>query len=417
MEIAAQEQLEREVARLENEIRFLRSELKGRRELEEQLYQAQKMEALAALSGGIAHDFNNILHCILGYTELALLNKYKGNPDYDLLKQIESMVHKGKYLAEQLLRFGRKMDAQSGVADLNQVIRSVEKILRRTIPRMINFDLQLDDSLKNVAADAGQCEQILMNLYINAKDSMPDGGTLTLKTENVHLKDKPDTVHINLPPGDYIRLTIADTGHGIPEDALNHIYEPFFTTKEKGKGTGLGLSMVYALVQNYDGAIECSSDPGTGTTFRIYLPPAGAAGDSVHRGAQQPAAGAGRGHEVILMIDDETDIIKIGRRILQESGYTVITARSGEEGIAKYLQSRVDLVLLDVSMPGIGGVKCLHQIMSLSPAAKVIIISGYLSNGRVEEAMTLGAKAFLTKPYSFEELLTTVRNVLEKEFE
>jgi signal transduction histidine kinase len=413
METAAQEQLEREIARLENEVRFLRSELKGRRELEEQLYQAQKMEALAALSGGIAHDFNNILHCILGYTELALLKKYKGNPDYDLLKQIESMVQKGKYLAEQLLAFGRKMDSQLDVLDLNQIIKNVEKILRRTIPRMIDIELQLDHSLKNVAADAGQCEQILMNLCINAKDAMPDGGKLTLKTENVRLKEKPDTVHINLPPGDYIRLTIADTGHGISEDTLSHIYEPFFTTKEKGKGTGLGLSMVYAIVQNYDGAIGCSSDPGAGTTFRIYLPTAGTTCDSVQSGSQQPVTGTSSGHEVVLMIDDETDIIKIGRKILQESGYAVITARSGEEGIAKYLQNRVDLVLLDVSMPGIGGIKCLHQIMSLSPEAKVIIISGYLSNGRVEEAMALGAKAFLNKPYSFEELLTTVRNVLE----
>jgi signal transduction histidine kinase len=288
METAAQEQLEREIARLENEVRFLRSELKGRRELEEQLYQAQKMEALAALSGGIAHDFNNILHCILGYTELALLKKYKGNPDYDLLKQIESMVQKGKYLAEQLLAFGRKMDSQLDVLDLNQIIKNVEKILRRTIPRMIDIELQLDHSLKNVAADAGQCEQILMNLCINAKDAMPDGGKLTLKTENVRLKEKPDTVHINLPPGDYIRLTIADTGHGISEDTLSHIYEPFFTTKEKGKGTGLGLSMVYAIVQNYDGAIGCSSDPGAGTTFRIYLPTAGTTCDSVQSGSQQP---------------------------------------------------------------------------------------------------------------------------------
>ncbi len=415
MEIAAEEQLDREIARLENEIRFLKSELKGRRELEEQLLQAQKMEALAALSGGIAHDFNNILHCILGYTEWALLKKYKGNPDYELLKQIESMVQKGKYLTEQLLTFGRKLDTQSDVLDFNQIIKNVEKLLRRTIPKMIDIELQLDDNLKNVAADAGHCEQILMNLCINAKDSMPEGGNLTLKTENVRLKGKPDTVHINLPPGDYIRLTIADTGHGISEDTLMHIYEPFFTTKEKGKGTGLGLSMVYAIVQNYDGAIECSSDPGAGTTFRIYLPPAGAAGDSVQCGSRQQVSLAGRGHEVVLMIDDETDIIKIGQKVLHESGYTVITAHSGEEGIAKYLQNQVDLVLLDVSMPGIGGVKCLRQIMSLSPEAKVIIISGYLANGRVEEAMTLGAKALLTKPYSFEELLTTVRNVLEKD--
>ena len=403
MEIAAQEKLERE-----------RSELKGRHELEKQLLQAQKMEALAELSGGIAHDFNNILHCILGYTEWALLKKYKGSPDYEFLKQIESIVQKGKFLANHLLAFGRKMDAQLDVLDLNQIIKNVEKLVRRTIPRMIDIELQLDDNLKNVVADAGQCEQILMNLCINAKDSMPEGGKLTLKTENVRLKGKPDTVPINLPPGDYIRLTIADTGHGISEDTLIHIYEPFFTTKEKGKGTGLGLSMVYAIVHNYGGAIECSSDPGAGTTFRIYLPPASAAGDSDQFGSPQQVAIAGRGHEVVLMIDDETDIIRIGRKILQKSGYTVITAHNGEEGIAKYLQNQVDLVLLDVSMPGMGGVKCLRQIMSLSSEAKVIIISGYLSNGRVKEAMTLGAKALLTKPYSFEELLTTVRNVLEK---
>ena len=414
MELAAQEQLEREIARLENEVLFLKTELKDRRKLEEQLLRAQKMEALAALSGGIAHDFNNILHCILGYTEWALLNRHKTSPDYEPLKQIVSMVKKGKYLAGQLLAFGHKMDAQLEVLDFNQILKNVEKILRRTIPRMIDIELQLDNNLKNVAADAGQCEQVLMNLCINAKDSMPEGGKLTLKTENVCLNGGPDSVNIKLPPGEYIRLTIADTGHGISEDALMHIYEPFFTTKEKGKGTGLGLSMVYAIVKNYDGAIECSSNPGAGTTFRIYFPPAVAAADSVQSGSQRQLSDAGKGHEVVLIVDDETDIINISQKILQESGYTVITARSGEEGIAKYLQNQVDLVLLDVSMPGIGGVKCLRHIMSLSSEAKVVIISGYLLSGQIEEAMTMGAKAFLTKPYSFEELRTTVRKVLEQ---
>jgi CheY-like chemotaxis protein len=372
------------------------------------------MEALAALSGGIAHDFNNILHCILGYTEWALLKGYENSPDYEPLNQIVSMVKKGKHLARQLLAFGRKMDAQLEVLNFNSILKNVERILQRTIPRMIDIELQLDGNLKNVAADAGQCEQILMNLCINAKDSMPEGGKLTLKTENVFLNGGPDSAHIDLPPGDYIRLTIADTGDGISEDALTHIYEPFFTTKEKGKGTGLGLSMVHAIVQSYNGAIECSSNPGAGTTFRIYLPPAVAVTDFDQSESRQQLSDIGRGHEVVLIVDDETDIINISQKILQESGYTVITARSGEEGIAKYLQNQVDLVLLDVSMPGIGGVKCLRHIMSLSSKAKVIIISGYLLSGQIEEAMTLGAKAFLTKPFSFEELRTTVRNVLEQ---
>jgi DNA-binding NtrC family response regulator len=172
--------------------------------------------------------------------------------------------------------------------------------------------------------------------------------------------------------------------------------------------------MVHAIVQNYNGAIECSSNPGAGTTFRIYLPPAVAVTDFVKNESRQKLSAIGRGHEVVLIVDDETDIINISQKILQESGYTVITARSGEEGIAKYLQNQVDLVLLDVSMPGIGGVKCLRHIMSLSSKAKVVIISGYLLSGQIEEAMTLGAKAFLTKPFSFEELRTTVRSVLEQ---
>ncbi|MGD1973195.1 MAG: response regulator [Desulfobacterales bacterium] len=414
MELAAQEQLEREIVRLENEIRFLKSELKGRHKLEEQLLRAQKMEALAALSGGIAHDFNNILHCILGYTEWALLKRYESSPDYEPLNQIVSMVKKGKHLARQLLAFGRKMDARLEILNFNSILKNVEKILQRTIPRMIDIELQLDDNLKNIAADAGQCEQILMNLCINAKDSMPEGGKLTLKTENVCLNGGPDSAHIDLPSGDYIRLTIADTGHGISEDTLTHIYKPFFTTKAKGKGTGLGLSMVHAIVQNYNGAIECSSNPGAGTTFRIYLPPAVAVTDFVQSESRQQLSKISRGHEVVLIVDDEADIINISQKILEESGYTVITARSGEEGIAKYLQNQIDLVLLDVSMPGIGGVKCLRHIMSLSSKAKVIIISGYLLSGQIEEAMTLGAKAFLTKPFSFEELRTTVRNVLEQ---
>jgi signal transduction histidine kinase/ActR/RegA family two-component response regulator len=413
MEILAQEELEKKIVGLENEVRFLRSELNGRHELEEKLYQAQKMEVLVELSGGIAHDFNNILHCILGYTQWALLKKYKGSPDYDLLKEIESLVQKGKYLTEKLLDFGRKKDMQLDVLDTNQLIMNVEKILRRTIPKMIDIELHLDENLKKAAVDAGQCEQILMNLCINARDAMPDGGKLTLKTENVRLEGNPEMVDINLPPGDYIRLTIADTGHGIPDDTLMHIYEPFFTTKEKG--TGLGLSMVWAIVQNYDGAIECKSDPGVGTTFRIYLPPADPVVDSVQRGSPKQTPNADNGHEVVLLIDDEKDIIKISREVLQTRGYRVITARSGEEGIAKYLENHVDLVLLDISMPGIGGVKCLRQIINLNPEAKVIIISGYLSNGRIEKAMSLGAKAFLTKPYSIEDLWTTVRTTLEKD--
>lgn len=402
------------IEELENEINNLKSELKIRRELEEQLLQAQKMEALAALSGGIAHDFNNILHCILGYTELALMDKSKSVSDDDSFKEIQSMVKKGKELTKQLLEFGRKIDAQFSPLDLNIVIENVEKILRRTIPRMIDIELRLADNLKNIGADAGQCEQILMNLCLNAKDSMPEGGKLTLSTDNMHLDGKPGQSYFDPLPGDYVRLTVTDTGRGMPSKTLKHMYEPFFTTKERGKGTGLGLSMVYAIVKNHGGFIECKSTPGEGTMFRIYLPVMNVAEEPSRSSSPQPATGSVAGNEVVLMIDDETDIIKISRKLLQENGYTVITANNGEEGIALFLQNGVDLVLLDVSMPGIGGVECLKEILAINPEAKVIIVSGYLPDSWVEKTLKLGAKAFLPKPCTTKELLSTVRELLDE---
>jgi len=262
--------LQDKIKQLEEEIRILKQKSIERRQLEEKLYQVQKMEALSSLSGGLAHDFNNILQCILGYTEMALMDKPKDSPDYDTFHQIELMINKGSELARQFLAFGRKIPLQFKPIDLNLVIQELMSLLRRTIPRMIDIELELAENLKMVNADSGQCEQVLMNLSINSVNAMGKNRKLIFMTENVVLDPDHPQILLNSSSSEYLRLTLSDTGHGMSLKTLNRIYEPFFTTKEKG--TGLGLSIVYSIVKDHGGFIECDSDVGKGTTFRIYFP-------------------------------------------------------------------------------------------------------------------------------------------------
>jgi signal transduction histidine kinase/CheY-like chemotaxis protein len=413
MDLAEQRQLEPKIERLEKEIRTLKTELDSRQKLDEQFCQAQKMEAVASLSGGIAHDFNNILQCILGFTELALTNKSEENPDFKILKQIESIIKKGSDLTEQFLAFGRDINPQITPLNFNSIVTEVQNLLRRTIPKMIEIELELADDLKNINAHAGQCEQVLLNLCINAKDAMAEGGKLILKTKNIPLKDNHSQTLLNLPPRDYVCLTVSDNGRGMTKKTLDHIYEPFFTTKAKGEGTGLGLSMVYAIVKNHGGHIECHSKKDKGTTFRIYFPVIHILEGPAESMSQKNAAKSYRGNETILVVEDEADILAICQELLQKNDYTVLTASSGEEGIETYAQNAVDLVLLDVGMPGIGGQKCLQELLAIDPKAKVIIASGYPLNGQIREAMNLGSQAFLAKPYRLDVFLKTIRNVLD----
>ena len=414
MEGSDRQKMKEKLDRLEEEIKILRVKMIEQGKLEDQLRQSQKMEALANLSAGIAHDFNNILQSILGYTQIALLKKTNDDPDLRIFNKIEICIAKGNELTKQFLTFGRKIEPKFTPLNLNHKINEINKLLRRTIPRMIEIDLMLSDDLKMINADSGQIEQILMNLSINARDAMPNGGKLIFKTKNILLGDKQPLTFTRLKtqPHEYLLLTVSDTGVGMPSKTMGKIFEPFFTTKERGKGTGLGLSMVYSIVKNHNGFIDCSSKDGEGTTFSIYFPilnPDRIQSNSIEQNRKGKIPG---GNETILFIDDESELLNLGKEMLEKFGYRVIIAETGEDGINKYSHNTIDLVILDIGMPGMGGIKCLQQLLSIDKKAKVLISSGYSLNGRVEEALALGVKAFLAKPYTVNELLEIMRVVL-----
>jgi two-component system cell cycle sensor histidine kinase/response regulator CckA len=417
MDLPNEQKLQEKIDGLEEELRNLKLRLQEKRQLEEQLIQAQKMESLANLAAGIAHDFNNILQTILGYTQLALLGIKAGVPQEDAFQKIERIVHKGSELTEQFLTFGRKKLPNFASLDLNQKARDLANLLRRTIPKMIEIDLQLSDDLKAIHADGGQIEQVLMNLCINAKDAMPQGGRLVIRTENIELKREHPLMQLSAHPGEYVLLSVSDTGGGIPPENLKHIYEPFFTTKDQGKGTGLGLAVVYAIVKNHEGFIECSSQMGEGTTFRIRfpaLPPQPEPPEPGHGTAANQGSGES-GSETVLLVEDDADILKTMKEILQTYGYRVVTAENGEKAVELYSAKAIDLVVLDVSMPGMGGMRCLQELLSLDQDAKVIISTGYPSNGPIRHLTERQTGGFLAKPYPFSELLAMVRKTLDKE--
>ncbi len=382
--------------------------------LEAQLIQAQKMEAVGTLAGGIAHDFNNLLQAILGYTDLLILSKAPTNPDCSKLQKIMLAAQRGAELTQQLLTFSRKMESKKKPLDLNQAVGEVSKILERTIPKMIEVELHLAEDLSTVNADFGQIDQVIMNLALNATDAMPDGGKLTIAVENASLDEEFCRTHPEARPGDYALLTISDTGHGMDKETQTHIFDPFYTTKEIGKGTGLGLAMVYGIVKNHEGYITCQSELGQGTSFKIYLPVIRQETDLVEPGEQEfPVEG---GTETILLVDDEEFIRDLGIDFLSKAGYRVIAARDGERALAVYRQKReqIDLVILDLLMPGMGGKKCLEELLKINPKAKVIIASGYFDSEPMKEAIMAGAKGFIGKPHQMTEFLRVVRQALDK---
>jgi PAS domain S-box-containing protein len=387
---------------------------RAKNNLEKQLQQAQKMEAIGTLTGGIAHDFNNILSVILGFGELAQLKAYKKQDNTPQIEQMISAVVRARDLVKQLMTFSRRTEPDLKPLDLNQLVSRSIKMLKHTLPKMIHIKTELAVGLEPVLAGATQLEQVLLNLANNARDAMPNGGDLLFSTSSIFIDSEFIGGHLDLQIGRYVKLSVADTGNGMDEGTLSKIYDPFFTTKEIGEGTGLGLSTVYGIIRQHGGHIDCMSRPGRGTTFQIYLP----AHQADHVAAEDeaplhlPSLG---GSETVLLVDDEENIREIGKEMLVEVGYQAISAASGEEALEYFerMKPKVDLVILDLGMPGMGGQRCMQELLSKYPDLKVLIASGYLAGGKDKELILDGAVGHIAKPFRRVDLLTKIRRVLD----
>jgi len=385
---------------------------KERERLQLQLLHAQKMESIGRLAGGVAHDFNNLLQAMSGNVQLLLMGKENDHPDAPRLKTIAKSIDRSAHLVRQLLIFSRKSEAQRQRVDLNREVQEAAKILERTIPRMIRIELQLEKRLLPVHADPAQVELLLLNLGNNAAHAMSNGGQLVIQTKNVVLDENYAHAHAGTKPGRYVLMSVEDTGCGMDSNTLEHIFDPFFTTKEVGTGTGLGLASVYGIVNSHDGIILCLSEQGRGTTFQIFWPVMPGPVEAKHAPPMNTVMR--KGTESILVADDEEVIREVTREVLENSGYTVITAASGEEALSLFAEKGrlVDMVILDLSMPGMGGRQCLEELMRINPAARVLISSGYSPDGPAQKISKV-ATGFISKPYQLAELLAKVRQVLD----
>jgi len=385
-----------------------------KKQLESHLRQSQKMEAIGNLAGGIAHDFNNLLQIIQGYTEILIIQKNEDDPDYKKLYEVKFATERATDLTQQLLTFSRKVESKMKPTDLNQEVIQINKLLKRTLPQMVDIELKLTDNLFTASADASQLGQMIMNLSVNARDAMPDGGKLTIETANMTLDEAfcKGPNGNGLTPGNYAVLSVSDTGHGINHKDLEHIYEPFYTTKEVGKGTGLGLSIVYGIVNSHHGHILCDSRIGEGTTFTIYLP---AIEHQTTQEQTEEIKNQASGTETILLVDDDEAIRNLGQEMLSKIGHRVITAKDGETALELYQdkQNEIDLIMLDLMMPGMGGYKCLEHLIDINPEAKILVASGYSCNETLKNEIQAKAKGFLSKPYAIQQVSEAIRNIFD----
>lgn len=382
-------------------------------ELSQQLLQARKMEAVGTLAGGIAHDFNNLLQVTQGFSELLLAQKEAGDPEHADLLKIFHAAKNGAELVQRLLTFSRKVEIKPVPLNLNNQVIQVEKLLARTIPKMIEIRQDLTGDLARIHADPSQVEQVLVNLAINARDAMPEGGRLTIGTANVRLDSEWCKAHIGSKPGAYVLLTVSDTGQGMDSAILSHVFEPFYTTKPLGRGTGLGLATVYGIVQQHGGYITCESELGRGTTFKVYFP---AIETTAPPDVEEPGELPAHGSETLLLVDDEEFVGELGARILTKAGYTVLTAGDGQEALDlfKKERSRISLVILDLIMPKMGGKDCLKGLLTIDPKLKVLVASGLSENSSPRQSIEMGAKGFVSKPFRIKEFLGQVRKILDE---
>jgi two-component system cell cycle sensor histidine kinase/response regulator CckA len=381
---------------------------------EEHLRQTQKMEAIGRLAGGVAHDFNNLLTAVIGYSEMALKKIAIGDPIWNDLLEIKKAGERAATLTNQLLAFGRKQMLQPKILDFNSVVENVSKMLRRLIGENIEIAVIPEAKLGLVKADPGQIEQVIVNLAVNARDAMPKGGKLTLETANVYIRDESAFRDLEITPGHYVMFAMTDTGSGMDVKTMARIFEPFFTTKELGKGTGLGLSMVYGIIKQSGGHVAIESEPGSGTTVKVYLP----------RIDEQPFVPTlqtkitlpQKNNETILLVEDEEIVRELTARILRDLGYEVFVASNGQEAleIASGNIGKIELVISDIVMPQMGGKELVDKLLLMKPQIKLIYISGYTENSIVHQGVLDPNIDFLQKPFSYEAIAAKVREVLDK---
>jgi len=389
------------------------TEITERKRLEEQLMQSQKMEAVGQLAGGVAHDFNNILTAIVGYTDLLAAELHGHERQLEDLEEIRKAARRAAALTRQLLAFSRKQVLEPRIIDLNGVVMNLDKMLRSLISENIELKTDLAADLAAARADPNQIEQVVMNLAINARDAMPDGGTVTIETRNATLDDAYAAQHVSVIPGDYIMLAVTDTGCGMDEPTKSRIFEPFFTTKPVGHGTGLGLSTVYGIVKQSGGNIWVYSEPGKGTTFKIYLPAVASRPEDI--GKVAPAEAVRRGGGTVLVVEDDEQLRRLTHRALAGQGYTVLEADRGSTAldIARRHKGQIDLLLTDVIMPDTNGRKLAETIRAARPGLRVLYMSGYPDGAIASHGMLEPGVAYLAKPFTTEAITRKVREVLE----
>jgi PAS domain S-box-containing protein len=383
--------------------------------LETQLLQSQKMETVGRLAGGIAHDFNNLLTVIKGYTQLSLNEIGKDHPLRMDIEEIKNATERAENLTRQLLAFSRRQIMDMKVLDLNTVIRNLEKMLRRVIGEDIEMSIILTEDLGRVKTDPHQIEQVILNLAVNARDVMPEGGRLTLETSDVELDEGGPKAHLLMAPGRYVMLSVSDTGSGMTPEVKERIFEPFFTTKGEGKGTGLGLSMVYGIVKQSGGYIWVYSEQGQGTTFKIYLPRVDEEVDPLPR--QISTGSLPKGNETVLLVEDDPSVRELAARVLRGQGYAILEAANGEEAmqiIRAPVLKEIHLLLTDMVMPQMGGKELGKRFKALYPEAKVLFVSGYTDKTFIQQEFIEPGVNLLQKPFSPGTLAKRVRDVLDR---
>jgi signal transduction histidine kinase/ActR/RegA family two-component response regulator len=388
----------------------LAADVTERSRLQAQLVKSQKMEAIGQLAGGVAHDFNNLLGVITGYSELLIRGAPPESRERKRGEEIKGAADRAAALTRQLLAFSRRQILQPKILDLNVVVADVEKMLRRVISEDIQIVNVSGSGLGHVRADAGQVEQVLMNLAVNARDAMPHGGRLVIETANAELDEAYVRLHPEARPGKYVLLSVADTGHGMDARTMARIFEPFFTTKEEGKGTGLGLATVYGIVEQSGGVVTVYSEVGHGTTFKVYLPRVESAVDAA---APPEAAAAQGGSETILLVEDAEALRVLLRELLKGAGYTVLDAEAPDKALAlvESTSTPIDVLLTDMVMPRMSGPDLARRVKAVKPEARVVFMSGYseqVSGHTIDEG-----QVFLQKPFTMDALLRTIRQAVD----